>query len=92
MNTGTQRQTFGKFAYNFAARPRKELTASGKRMLTPKFDIEPCTDMNGDRVFIVRFKGNVETLIPAQLTRQAARDKAARHWYVMRHPDRYAHI
>lgn len=74
------------------ARPRKELLASGKRVRTPKFDVEPCTDMNGDRVFIVRFRGAIVTTIPAQLTRQAARDKAAHMWRVVRSPNRYPHI
>lgn len=72
-------------------RPRKELIG-GKRVRTPKFNIEPCTDMNGDRVFIVRFKGSIVTTIPAQETRQDARKKAARMWWVVRNPDRFPHI
>lgn len=73
------------------ARPRKELIGD-KRVRTPKFNIEPCTDMNGDRVFIVRFRGEIVTTIPAQFTRQAARDKAARMWWVVRNPSKLAHI
>lgn len=73
-------------------RPRKEMTASGKRVLTPKFDIEACTDMNGERAFVVRFRGHIVTAILAQLTRQAARDKAAHYWRLVRNPDRLKHI
>ncbi len=73
-------------------RPRKEMTARGVRKLTPKFDVEACTDMNGERCYIVRFRGHVVSTIPAQLTRQAARDKAAHYWMVARNPDRYPHI
>lgn len=81
--------TYNVFA-NYA-RPRKELVG-GKRVRTAKFNIEACTDMNGERAFIVRFRGQVVSTIPSQTTRQAARDKAAAYWRLVRNPDKYPHI
>lgn len=73
------------------ARPRKELIGN-RYQRTPKFNIEATRDMNGERCFVVRFKGQIVTTIPSQLTRQAARDKAAHYWRVVRNPDRLKHI